>query len=427
MESGRPAGGSEEAVAYLAYELMLLGYDVTIYVDSLSEEERDYQYSMSSCSAHTVKNEVCKEGSVTWSLVTDYLPRLQLHPQYDIFIAWRYAYSLALCKQVESQATICLLWLHDLVPISSLVPLELAGYLVDAILLQSDFHRSFILQQYQLRSDRVHYFPLSSVVPIEESSLPQSERPSNNRLLALQVLPNGVPPSAFPSFSSTKDIPRNAHHIFIYGSAPNRGLQAILEHWMLIKTALPQAILRIYYGFTPSVIDRLQAQWGQVAFQQWYEHMIKMINTLPGIEYYGAVDHSTLVIAYAQAGFLLYPSDFPETACITLMRAMAAGIIPITSQYEDSVLSQWEDLQQFDLGPKGAYQLTKVINQDPILKSKWMQEYWIPAVIAAGQLSPLAIEEQRLKMIAMIQEQYTWSKSARILEEVFNDFSQLSK
>jgi hypothetical protein len=59
--------------------------------------------------------------------------------------------------------------------------------------------------------------------------------------------------------------------------------------------------------------------------------------------------HAELAAAFALAGFYLYPSNFPETSCIALMQAQAAGAVPVTSRYAHSALPETAGL--YDLGP----------------------------------------------------------------------------
>ncbi|CAN0122181.1 unnamed protein product [Laminaria digitata] len=61
------------------------------------------------------------------------------------------------------------------------------------------------------------------------------------------------------------------------------------------------------------------------------------------------VDHGTLHDAYARAGFVLYPTAFPETGCVSLTKAMAMGAIPITSRFPNSTLP--ELTSGWDMGP----------------------------------------------------------------------------
>ena len=61
------------------------------------------------------------------------------------------------------------------------------------------------------------------------------------------------------------------------------------------------------------------------------------------------VGHDELARGYARAGFVLYPTTYPETGCVSVMKAMALGAIPITSRFAGSVVP--ELTVHFDLGP----------------------------------------------------------------------------
>ncbi len=54
-----------------------------------------------------------------------------------------------------------------------------------------------------------------------------------------------------------------------------------------------------------------------------------------------------ITIRYAAAGFYLYPTSFDETSCVSIMKAMVNGAIPITSKR--GALSQV--VGAFDMGP----------------------------------------------------------------------------
>lgn len=51
----------------------------------------------------------------------------------------------------------------------------------------------------------------------------------------------------------------------------------------------------------------------------------------PGIVMRGRVGQNELAEEFLSANMLLYPTNFLETSCITVMEAQAAGCIPITS------------------------------------------------------------------------------------------------
>jgi hypothetical protein len=103
-----------------------------------------------------------------------------------------------------------------------------------------------------------------------------------------------------------------------------------------------RGVLDIYYGFTAGNMQQLPKQMGVATFQAWHTEIMTLIKDLQpyGVKYHGSVGHSDILEAYSQAGFLLYPTIYPETGCITMMKAMACGAIPLTSRYTESVLQE---------------------------------------------------------------------------------------
>lgn len=124
----------------------------------------------------------------------------------------------------------------------------------------------------------------------------------------------------------------------------------------------------------------------------------------------------------SSAGFLVYPTRFPEVGCITVMKAMSAGCIPITSRYLNSVLRPVTTVdvnsgdgitQKYDLGPSIPY-------SDDQDYSYWLAEHWVPAVIEAHLLArknSAAILALRQNMLLYARRTFSWSSSALRLEK----------
>jgi glycosyltransferase involved in cell wall biosynthesis len=62
-----------------------------------------------------------------------------------------------------------------------------------------------------------------------------------------------------------------------------------------------------------------------------YQSLYERARALPGVHYYGSVGQAQLAHALAHAHILSYPNTFPETSCISVMEAMAAGLDVVTS------------------------------------------------------------------------------------------------
>ncbi|KAF0687141.1 Aste57867_21112 [Aphanomyces stellatus] len=268
----------------------------------------------------------------------------------DVFVAWRYHISTALAHS----ASLKFVWLHDMVGGASFTPSYVAS--VDGIFCLSQAH-----------ADSLSTAAQAKVIPTG----------------------NGLTTTAFVD---GLNIPTH----FVYGSSPGRGLETVLTAWPTIRHHLPNATLHVYYGFTPAFVQYAQESTA------WRERMDQLL-LQDGVSYIGLVDHETLAAGYATAGFYLYPTTYPETSCVSIMRAMAAGAIPITSKR--GALAQV--VGAFDLGPSEGL-------AGPMTDS-WRDE-WVASVIKAARQDTRVF---RANMKAYAQETFLWSKIARQWRQIF--------
>lgn len=294
-------GGSEEAVYYTSIELARLGYDVTIYSSVTGADHGSvYHYAADGTVVHssTVSDTISlgnyddikhggklgdslAVGSVTWMQHDTYnpAPRQAADVRCEVFIAWRYAISLGLARQPRHFAG-CgrkYLWLHDLIPGNILPPSFFLHF--DGILVQSDFHKSFIRNAFATHETAHSYVNMTHAEA------------------GIAVIPNGIS-QLRPTDENVSS--KNNNSVFVYGSAPGRGLEHVLSQWGAIKKAIPSATLEVYYGFTDAAVEGLKASMG-AGFERWYRQMQEYL-LQDGVQYFGAVDHETLTDAYARAG-----------------------------------------------------------------------------------------------------------------------------
>jgi protein O-GlcNAc transferase len=283
-------GGSEEAVVFLSRELQKLGYWVEVYGDPAPADLSSLDQA--------------DEDAVRW------------YPHYaydledrgvDVFVAWRYHISMAMGAAARKK----FLWMHDLPQEDAKRSPELLNK-ADGIFCLSAFHASA--------------FPANLQAKITVST-------------------NAVDPAYFV------DGPNHADR-FVYGSAPTRGLLTLLQAWPRLRERLPTAELSVFYGFRPEFVKWGNAQMDN--FTEWMAEMNRLLSETPGVRNVGLVGHAQLAKEYSYAGFYLYPTTFSETSCISLMKAMTNGAIPITSRFPVSALP--ETVDAFDLGPRALQQ-----------------------------------------------------------------------
>ncbi|CEG38532.1 tpr repeat protein (modular protein) [Plasmopara halstedii] len=343
-------GGSEEAVVFLSRKLQNLGYWVEIYGDPSRQDISTLDEA--------------DEDTVRWYPHYAYDPD---DTRVDIFVAWRYHISLAIGLSARKR----LLWMHDLPQLAVSHSIELL-YHADGIVCLSAFHASAFPAHLQSK---------------------------------ITIVSNAVDQSFFVDGA-------NHANRFVYGSSPNRGLYTLLKAWPRIREHIPSAELSVFYGFTPAFL-----KWGNnqmTDFADWVNEMEQLLNNTPGVRYVGLVNHVQLAEEYANAGFYLYPTTFSETSCISLMKAMANGAIPLTSRYPLSALP--ETVNDFDLGPRPLQRktigtlrstivrqnLTLLVDDDP----EWL-ELWIQNVIKAVDNKQLA-KTVRERMKRFARDNYRW-------------------
>lgn len=459
---GGATGGSEEAVAYLATALAERGYRVHIYVDRLDlpalERGYTWYYTAHNSDGEGEDRTEANDGGgyVRWLLRRDFDRAFP----FAVFIAWRTTMNLGLCP-ASSTGTRCILWAHDLLSASDLPPAEIGGWVVHSLWTQSRFHqRTFAAAYEQTLAQRPLPVPLVNGTRHMPPTLLGDESNTAARMgrhppavgqraqqfLRLDIVPNGLPDAAF----TTATINERVSMRFVYASAPNRGLQDVLEVvWPVIHTAYPMATLEVFYGLStrheamlrlmlgnhpPPVPSSFRPSMTAEAnpFDQWIAYLRHLMQTTPGVVYHGSVAQSVLTSTLQTAAFLLYPTAFPETGCITVLRAMAAGCIPITSRYTESVLATMPPID-YDDGPH-AQPLTPTIAANHTARRHWLQTQYLPAVQAAIRRelagdptsSTTGSHTNRHRREAMRQyaaTHHTWRQSAVIVDGIIHDLS----
>jgi len=108
---------------------------------------------------------------------------------------------------------------------------------------------------------------------------------------------------------------------FIYTSTPFRGLEYIPAIWKKIIAKHPDAKLKVFSSM------KLYNQEDTEEYKQLY----KTINSLPNAQHFFPVSHKELSTHLEDAAIFLYPNNWEETSCVSLIEAMRSGCVPILS------------------------------------------------------------------------------------------------
>lgn len=267
-------GGSEKAVAYLANELMKRGYDVYVSGDVLPGADG---------------------GGVKYVGLRE-LPQLLRTTAFHAIICSRYVSFLELyCGQASFYRLY--VWAHDTYllahgcDLSDVVVMEKWAHLIDGCVCQTQWHADEYARKY----------------PVLKS------------MDKLRVINNGIDIAMFRGSDDGVGVVEKTKNRFIYTSRTERGLARLLDAWPDIVAALPDATLVIstYVPF-PCNDDECHMQCRINKLNETCGHRIRHLGQLSATRLYAEM---------GEAEYWLYPTDWPETSCITAMEMLASEVI----------------------------------------------------------------------------------------------------
>jgi len=262
-------GGSETAVIEMSRRLAAFGHRVRVYGD---------------CCSITTRPGPTVEGVFDKVEYFDYSKFHDL--ECDVLIVSRRPEAIDKNIQYKYSA----LWVHDVHCGVSLTRERADKF--DRILVLSDWHFNFMLQQYSFLD--------------------------KNKLFKTR---NGIDLSRF-----SHKIIRNSHRA-IYSSSPDRGMETAIKIWPSVRNVIPDAELHLYYGFKTWKACADTAQLKTIAD---LERLIELHKN-SGVIFHDRVPQDELAIDFLRSGVWCYPTWFSETSCLTAMEAQAAGCYIVTS------------------------------------------------------------------------------------------------
>jgi tetratricopeptide (TPR) repeat protein/glycosyltransferase involved in cell wall biosynthesis len=270
-----PLGGSESAVCYLAEALAAQGHDVFL-----------LNASTMPALSRGVNCLPLTDAAVREILPLDALVVLTLAGKGQAF------------RALVGPETSLVLWIHlphDQPAIQALQdPAEREAY--DGFALVSDWQRGHFLRRFGLDSQRT------------------------------AVLRNAVAPAFLDLFKADELIlaHKPSPPVLAYTSVPYRGLDLLLDALPHIRRGLPGTTLRVYSSMQ---VYRV----AQAEDQSRYGRLYERCRYMEGVEYLGSLPQPELARALKSVSALAYPNTFPETACIAVLEALAAGCRVVTS------------------------------------------------------------------------------------------------
>lgn len=224
------------------------------------------------------------DGFVEWKQYYEYNPK----DEYNIIVSWRNPSFF----DAKINAKKKYLWLHDV--------MERAEFFKERL---DNIDRVIFVGQY-------HADLYKDLMPKEK----------------IFVSGNGIDPNAFDTPKEKRKKNR-----LIYMSAYNRGLKVLLTNWDKVKKAIPDATLDIYYGWNS--YDALNSD--NPERMAWKQSIVDLINSCDGVTDHGRIGHEQIIKEIKTADYFAYPCIFDEVYCISIVKAMAGGAYPITSDFAE--------------------------------------------------------------------------------------------
>lgn len=189
----------------------------------------------------------------------------------------------------------------------------------------------------------------------------------------------------------------------VYASSYDRGLEHLLKMWPEILKEVPDAKLRIFYGWV--MFDKVMAN--NPERMAWKEKMEELMRQ-PGITHLGRISHGACEEEFKNAGIWAYPTHFGEISCITAMRAQALGAVPVVINY-----AALEETVKFGKKIEGDIYEPEVREE---FKKKLIFELQNPWS-----------DENRNVMMNWAKQQFAWSKVAKQWDQEFRSEISLDK
>lgn len=133
------------------------------------------------------------------------------------------------------------------------------------------------------------------------------------------IIRNAINPAIAALFPPHHPITHLKKPQAVYIGSTPRGLLHLPRLWPVLHQSCPELTLQIYAN---PALSRDQTE--NAAFTE-------QLSSMAGVSHIGMVGQPELAQALHQASFYLGPNPYPETSCIALMEALAAGLCCFTT------------------------------------------------------------------------------------------------
>ena len=223
----------------------------------------------------------------------------------------------------------------------------------------------------------------------------------------LHVRRNGIGPVFEGLFTDAEDLlaAKAGPASIAYTSTPFRGLDVLLHAFEGTRERVPEARLEVFSSLEVYQVDAADDPCAELYAD---------CRSAPGVRYRGSVPQPELAPALRGASHLAYPNTFPETSCISVLEALAAGLCVVTSRLGalPETCMGWGEL----VPPAGE-------GVEGLLEFSGAFAGALVAELERRAQDPEAFARERMQQVEEVNQNCVWSRRAEEWEEVLSGAS----
>ena len=210
------------------------------------------------------------------------------------------------------------LWAHDIHFFHRFTP-EVAAQ-IDVLMALSQWHVGHLKRVYPFLKD-AEVIDMDNLEKTYEDDWTAGQYYADakaHKLPKIVIIGDAIDTTRFENLKEERKL-----HRFIWCSSPDRGLGQVLDMWPLIRKELPDAELKIFYGW-----EYFDTSLWVPEQRELKKKLLKQI-TQDGVEWCGRVGQNQVARELARSQCMLYPPphNFRETYGIAFLEAQAAGVL----------------------------------------------------------------------------------------------------
>lgn len=337
-------GGTENALIEVSKRLVTYGHEVHVAGEVISSNGE-------------------KIDGVTWYALGEFEQKFLYKPSdyFDIAIGVNYIHFLNYLEDADLDPKYKWFWMHNT---------EWEPWYKNRLIQDQEEYEHLKAIQCILTPSRwaSEHVINNFISPYKELTYPGVNGSGDSWRGGMMAIDNGINTEDFFPISTAQKDPNK----FIWSSAVDRGLDALLDNWYKIKTVMPDATLDVYY---PKYSDPNNEER-----ESWYNinGVVDKLKALKdhGVTDMGSVSKQELYRAARRASYWMYISDYEETFCITALEMQMSGVLCIVSDKAalPHVVKDGVIIPSSDYDTMFTQAANVLANMDSTLKAKALKE-----------------------------------------------------